>query len=727
MLPSLSPRAVIALLCLAASLVGVRVPASPPRIPDFTFIHCSDVHVPPGVTRRTAPPGAPENAPAYGSAEVIAQIKSLTQPIELRPYGVTVPPPAFAIVTGDLTEFGGLNGWWDQYLALWQGAPFPVYHQSGNHDSTWACQRFRIRQLHGGPYYSFDRFGCHFIGWDSATPQDPRPSFGQEGIEWLKQDLRQVRPETPIFLFCHHPLDSREFASPYERDRLLDILRPYNLVLLLVGHGHAATHSVVGGTDQVMGGSTFGGAPGYSVVSVKDGVLRVAYRTAWRDAPDRPLLQKPLPAGPDAPSIRILAPQEGATVSPVQFRLRATIDRHAERARWQADDEAPRSGELRRSGGAWEARIDTRDWEAGAHYIRVTFEIGGRAWSRTVRVYRSSPRRQPPRLLWRASMAGSGKGSPAVSGSLVVAGAGDGCLYAFDRRTGERRWRVRTGGEILAPPLAWGDAFYVGSGDGLFYAIDRKGQIRWTFPAGYPIYSAAVAVENRILFAANDGRIFALDPDTGQKLWEGRAPKYAIESRPFAWNGIVYWGAWDGYVYAYRARDGALLWTAQGAGSAASLPGVARYYSPADAGPVVAGGKVWVADRMYRLTLLDAVTGSVLGSQTGVSSVGLSERGDAVYLRGTDGYLRKVTPDGAEIWRVPARTGAVPTAPQEADGVVYTVSGTGRLLALDAGTGTLLWEYQVTPRLYVFADPVAAGGVVYLPGMDGSLTALRGR
>ncbi|MGV3719583.1 MAG: metallophosphoesterase family protein, partial [Actinomycetota bacterium] len=201
---------VLLVFVVAALLVPrASTSAASTSVTDFSFVHCSDVHVPPGVTRRTGPEGGPQ----FGSTEILAQIKTLTGPIDLPPYKVSVPRPAFAIATGDLTEFGGLNGWWDQYLQLWQGAPFPVYHESGNHDSTWACQRYRIRELHGGAYYSFNQNGCHFIGWDSATPQDPRPSFGEEGIRWLREDLKRLDPKTPIFLFCHHPIDSSEFAS----------------------------------------------------------------------------------------------------------------------------------------------------------------------------------------------------------------------------------------------------------------------------------------------------------------------------------------------------------------------------------------------------------------------------------------------------------------------------------------------------------------------------------
>ena len=717
------------LLLVAAALTGSPSNASHPwPVPDFSFVHCSDIHVPPGVARKTGS----QNGPAFGSAEVVDQIKGLTGPIELPPYRITAPAPSFAIATGDLTEFGGLNGWWEDYRKLWQGAPFPVFQQSGNHDSTWACQRYRIRELHGGSYYSFDRNGCHFIGWDSATPQDPRPSFGEEGMRWLREDLKRVDKVTPIFLFCHHPIDSKEFASLYERDRLLDALRPYNLTLLLVGHGHAAQHRVVAGVDQVMGGSTFGAAPGYSVVSVQAGMLRVAYRKAWDPAPMQRILERPLVRRSEYPRLTVAAPRESATVSGGALRVRARIEaRDISAARWELDDEMGRAGNLEPVGDDWTGSLDTRGWAPGCHYLRITFTgapaaAGGKpqTFQRTTRFYLEAPEK---RVLWRSFMGGSGKGSPVVDGDLVVAGAGDGSLHAFNRKDGKLRWRFRTGGEILAQALATSDGFYVGSGDGTFYALDRRGKLRWSLATGAPVYSSAVTAGGRILFASNNGHIYAVNPVDGAKLWECKAPQYSIESRPVIHAGRVIYGCWDGYVYALDLNDGRVVWKTQGAGAAASLPGVARYYSPADAAPALVGGKLWIADRMFRVTVLDPQSGTKLEERKDISSVSATADGGAVYLRGTDGNLRKVAADGHELWSAPAQTSIVPSAAAERDGVVFSTSATGRLHALDAADGHRLWEYQTTPGLYVFSDPVAQDGVVYITGMDGSVTALRAR
>ena len=160
--------------------------------------------------------------------------------------------------TGDLNEFSGGSGWWEQYLNLWADCPVPVYHQLGNHDNTWRCARPKLRDLHGSAFYAFERAGIKFIGWDTATPQDPRPSIAEEGVRWLEGELDATPADQPIVFFCHHAPDGREFAGAYDRARLLDLLQTRNVALVLVGHGHSARAWRVEGLDVVMGGAHSG-------------------------------------------------------------------------------------------------------------------------------------------------------------------------------------------------------------------------------------------------------------------------------------------------------------------------------------------------------------------------------------------------------------------------------------------------------------------------------------
>ena len=682
---------------------------------DLDFIHASDVHAPSEASRRTIKEMA-------GSG------------LELAPYGVKAGRPEFAVVSGDLTEFGGGGGTWEEYMSYWKGLGFPVYHQLGNHDGPWFSNRQYLRGLYRGECsWSFDRGGFHFIGLDTSTPHDPRANITQEQFSWLKRDLAGLKPGTPVFLVIHHPLDDAYLGSLYASFRLLDLLRPYNIAGVLTGHGHRAVRRTVYGLDHIQGGSTIGPAPnlspGFSVVSVRDGVMRAVHKFAGGTPADQAVLEKPVPERTSYPEIEILSPGENAVYRGGPLKIKARISgaaRPISGAVWLADnaefDETKWAGApMTCLEGVCEAEADYSGWVPGAHYVQVVFT--DEAGARYVRTARFGTEPAGGRLLWRTMLGGSCRGAATAYGDTVYVGATDGRLYALDRSSGGVKWSYKTGGDVASKPLVLGDTVYFGSGDGKLYALRSDGRLKWKFKAKGGIYGAPVFAGGLVLFGADDSNFYAVRADTGKLAWVSEEPGYSIEVRPFFSGGAVYFGAWDEYVYALDLATGGTIWRGRGAGSS-ERPRAKRYFSPADCGPVVSGGRVFVADRDSQLGIMDAASGVLVSTRSGCVAVGLSGDGKAVYQRRPDGSLLKMSLDGSTVWASSAAVDSVPAAPVEMDGAVYSVSKLGLVQAFSALDGSLLWRYQATPMLYVLSEAEAAGGAVYVAGMDGSVTAL---
>jgi outer membrane protein assembly factor BamB len=675
-------------------------------VPDFTFIQATDVHAPMPQSRAT-----------------LSRIPGLGE-IDLPLFGLKVPKPGFVIVTGDMNEFGGGSGGWAEYLSYWKGCTIPVYHGLGNHDNTWHANLKSLRDLGLGACYSFDKSGCHFVSLMTATLQDPRPSVGEEALLWLEKDLAKVGTRTPVFVYFHHPLPGSEFASRYDYDRLLDVLHRYNTVLLLAGHSHGHVHNVIEGIDQTTGGSTFGPDPGFAVISVKGGVLREAYWRAAQPAPDLKLVEKPIPAKSSYPEVEISSPafraSSGSTLS-VSARLAGPVA--LEKATYTVDDEVP--GELKLCGEApaWTATgsADISKLLPGAHYLRVIFTKGGEHYTRSTEFF-FEPTNGP--TAWRAYLAASSKVTPAIADGVVYVGANDGMLRAIKSDTGKELWSADTGAEILAEPLVDGGKVYSANGLGVVSAYTKAGRKVWSFTAGDAVYSSPVMADGKVVFGCNDGWLYALDAATGKQAWVNKDGTYTVESKPFVWNGKVYYGAWDQYIRCVNAKDGKLVWQQLGEGSRIAK-GAKRYYSPADAMPVVAEGKLMIADRNMMLTILNAETGEPAGSLKQVSATGLSEDGKFVYLRKTNGHVAKINSSGKELWSMHASVGAIPTAPVEKNGVVYVSSGKGTVSAIAADSGKILWQYQGSPQLFVMSSLACDGTNAYVTAFDGSLTAIK--
>jgi len=69
---------------------------------------------------------------------------------------------------------------------------------------------------------------------------------------------------------------------------------------------------------------------------------------------------------------------------------------------------------------------------------------------------------------------------------------------------------------------------------------------------------------------------------------------------------------------------------------------------------------------------------------------------------------------GTLFWKQDVVT---PTSPAEANGIVYVGSfNSGKVYALDAGTGAELWTYQTQD--VVASSPAVANGILYIGSLD---------
>ncbi|MCA8963256.1 MAG: metallophosphoesterase, partial [Planctomycetes bacterium] len=274
---------VAAAFALALSLTGQQ---------HLRFLHISDTHL-----------------PREASERYVRELMDRTDAAEV----------AFSIHTGDITEFGGRRDAWPAYLALFDGSKLPHYDALGNHDQTWDGLADRLRAHFGAAYYRFESHGVTFFCLNSATAQDPRPSYGEEQLQWLERELTKLPADARVALFQHHPPDSDEFATPYETQRIYAMLAGRDVLALFVGHGHAARSGTAGAWRWVMGGSTFGGNTGHGTCDVEGRKVRYVYDYLDPKKKSVTLLDEEQPGFSPFSLALDVTPREGG----LQARLRA--------------------------------------------------------------------------------------------------------------------------------------------------------------------------------------------------------------------------------------------------------------------------------------------------------------------------------------------------------------------------------------------------------------------
>lgn len=286
-----------------------------------------------------------------------------------------------------------------------------------------------------------------------------------------------------------------------------------------------------------------------------------------------------------------------------------------------------------------------------------------------------------------------------------------GCHRLVCRRPDDEAtaWDFPVGLTFAEPALDRGQVF-VGALDGAFFCLNVTGasgrdqfgfsdrrRVAWTFQAGAAINGAAAVDERRVIFGANDGRVYCLARGDGRLLWTAmldQEPRsFRLFSRPTSGGERVYIASATGRLYALDGETGRLAW-------AFELPDWGR------ARPVAVGDRIWVA----------AMDGAVIC---------LRDAGDAaVELWRTRVGEHPVYAD--LVYGVLARSACPGLATSQARETGQSVEGDsdGRLLVsasdlqlwcLDAAHGTIIWrrpllEQAVIAGREVRSDELAGGG-----------------
>ncbi len=163
----------------------------------------------------------------------------------------------------------------------------------------------------------------------------------------------------------------------------------------------------------------------------------------------------------------------------------------------------------------------------------------------------------------RYKTGGDVKSSPAISADgHIYVGSSDQYLYAFHLEPGlisgqrlVKDWAVKTKGEVYSSPSLLGDVLVVGSLDGTVYAVKTTGETLWSYEANSPVAgSPAVTNDGVIFFGAKNGKLYALDLATGERIFSYKATdgylKSNLDASPAVGrDGKVYIGSYGGILY----------------------------------------------------------------------------------------------------------------------------------------------------------------------------------
>jgi outer membrane protein assembly factor BamB len=198
-----------------------------------------------------------------------------------------------------------------------------------------------------------------------------------------------------------------------------------------------------------------------------------------------------------------------------------------------------------------------------------------------------------------------------------------------------------------------------------------QGTLKWTFSAGDAIHSSPAVYDGKVYVGSRDGYIYALDAATGEKIWAFHTNSW-VESSPVIVDGVVYCGSNDGNLYALDANTGEKLW------SFTTIMGIRS-------SPAVADGVVYFGCDNHYFYAVDAATGLELWHVKTEGPITASPAvSKGIVLIGSVGqlfYSFNAKNGGVRI-QFEALT-PIYSSPAIKDGVAYYVDGRGLFMAMD--------------------------------------------
>ena len=317
-------------------------------------------------------------------------------------------------------------------------------------------------------------------------------------------------------------------------------------------------------------------------------------------------------------------------------------------------------------------------------------------------------------------------------------------------------WSTTTGTRTVASPLVK---------DGIVYTVTRKGQLRgygsdgtevFVKELGAPVEATPLIVDTVLYIGTMEGNLRAVGLESREVLWEFPTEgQLSSPPMPAEYEGeaAVVVGSYDNFLYTVRRRDGTLLSKYETGyyinGAVAVTDGDVAFggcdqwlriidtkagrqtdslqldsYVPAS--PVFAGKEGYVGDYEGNITHFKLEGGRISDAENvskgeGDSFTGLPAAGDeAVYFfRGERSVACLSRKDHAEKWVTLLKGPVGESSPLETGNGVLVCTRSGIVSILDAGTGTVKWEYDTGED--ILACPAVLPGRFYILTARGTL------
>jgi len=178
-------------------------------------------------------------------------------------------------------------------------------------------------------------------------------------------------------------------------------------------------------------------------------------------------------------------------------------------------------------------------------------------------------------ITWKFVTDGIIESSPIVDDSMIYFGSSDGNLYAINSDSNYLYWKFNTAYPVSSTPLVADSLVYITSANTLFAINKYSGALCWQYipeesSGKTPTlkkdewdyhHSSPYWYDGRIYYGDEYGNIHGINAATGISEFKfTTSGKAIIRTTVTICNDTLYFGDWNGYIYAVDLNDYSLLW-----------------------------------------------------------------------------------------------------------------------------------------------------------------------
>ena len=273
----------------------------------------------------------------------------------------------------------------------------------------------------------------------------------------------------------------------------------------------------------------------------------------------------------------------------------------------------------------------------------------------------------------------------------------DGYLRCINKNDKQMLWQRHLGTPQYSTPVFYKNMLIVGTSQGKVSAFNAAdGILVWETEFTYPIFGEGKVDGDQIFMSLGKGGMACINASSGAVVWQFNDMEGFVQVKPCVTDKEVIFGAWDCHLYCVDKITGKLNWKWNN-GHAAIL------YSPANVGPAVANGKVFLVAPDRYFTVLDLQTGTQLyrtNEHQVRESMGMSADKKLMFAKLMNdtvvAYLTD-TPEKGELWALDVGFGYEhnPCPMIEQDGVLYGGTKNGEVFAINTDKARLIYRYKL--------------------------------